>query len=123
MIAARQEPQALRRLVEQFRLGQDAAADRHHGIGGDDEGAAQLVGAAHASSAASRLGAREPRRVGARQLPLGRDLVDVGRQQLVGLDARLVEQPEPARRAGGEDELGPADHGVQVHQERVANSE
>jgi hypothetical protein len=56
------------------------------------------------------LRARKPRRIGARQLALERRLVDVGRQELIRLDAALVEQPEPARRSGGEHELGPADH-------------
>ena len=37
MIAAGQKPQALRRFVEQFRLRQDAAADRDHGVGGEDD--------------------------------------------------------------------------------------
>ena len=40
--AARRCRGALRRFVEQFRLGQDAAADRHHGIGGQDISAAQI---------------------------------------------------------------------------------
>ena len=35
-------------------------------------------------------------------------LVDVGRAQRVGLDAGLVEQAEPARRTGSENEFGTA---------------
>src|SRR5262245_55626869 len=43
MIAAREQPQALRSLIHQIGLRQDATAHRHHGVGGEDEGAAQLI--------------------------------------------------------------------------------
>ena len=111
MVAAGQEPQALRRLVEQLGLGQDAAADRDHGVGGEDEGAFELFVGAHHCERHFRLLAREPRGAGARQFAALRRLVDVGRTQRVGLDAGLVDKREPARRAGGEHEFRPADHG------------
>ena len=38
VIAAGQQPQALRRFVEQLGLGQDAPADRDHRVGGEDIG-------------------------------------------------------------------------------------
>ena len=37
--------------------------------------------------------------------------ISAGRKR-IGLDAGLIDEREPARRAGGEDELGPADHDV-----------
>ena len=121
MVAAGEEPQALRRLVEQLGLRQDAAADRDHGVGGEDEGAFSSSSSAHASRAplppcsrASRVGA------GARQFAALRRLVDVGRTQRVGLDADLVDKREPARRAGGENEFGPADHGYTLAARRGA---
>ena len=43
VVAAGKQPQALRRLVQQIGLGQDASADRHHGIGGEDEGTLEFV--------------------------------------------------------------------------------
>ena len=56
------------------------------------------------------LGAGEPRGAGARQFASLRRLVDVGRAQRIGLDAGLVDQREPARRAGSEHEFRAADH-------------
>ena len=107
VVAPREQAQALRRLVEQLGLGQDAAADRHHRVGREDVGAAQiLVAAARVASAASALVARQPVGERARQLALLGHLVDVGGQQRVGLDAGLVEQREPPRRAGREHEFG-----------------
>src|SRR6202167_1528003 len=48
MITAGQKAQTLRRLIEQFRLGQNAASDRDHGIGGENESAFKLfIGAYH----------------------------------------------------------------------------
>src|SRR5579883_224712 len=110
MIAARQVAQALPGLVEQLGLGQDAAADRDHRVGREDEGALELVIHPHGRERGLGLGAREPVGAGARQLALDRGLVDVRRAQLVGLDARLIDQGEAARRAGGEHDLGTADH-------------
>ena len=42
--------------------------------------------------------------------PVRRRLVDVGRPQRVGFDAGLVEEAEPSRRTGRENEFGRADH-------------
>ena len=110
MIAPGQQPQALRGLVEQIGLGQDAAADRDHGVGGEDEGAAQFVVELHGFERRLGLGARQPIGAGARQLAPLRGLVDIGRAQRVGLDAGLVEQAEPSRRTGSENEFGTANH-------------
>ena len=61
MVAAGEQPQALRRLVEHLRLGQDAAADGDHGIGGEDERAFELLVGAHHRERRLGLLAREPR--------------------------------------------------------------
>ena len=61
-----------------------------------------------AASAASAL-PRASRGAGARQLAAQRHLVDVGRPQRIRLDADLVDQGEPARRAGSQHEYGTAD--------------
>ena len=110
VIAPRQQPQALRGLVDQIGLGQDAAADRDHRIGGEDEGAAQLVVELHGFERRVGLGARQAIGAGARQLAPLRGLVDIGRAQRVGLDAGLVEQAEPSRRTGSENDFGTAEH-------------
>ena len=114
MIAPGEQPQALRGLVEQLGLGQDAPADRDHGVGGQDVGALELLVDAHQIERRLGLGARQPVGAGARQLAaLGR-LVDIGRTQRVGLDAGLIDERDPAGRAGGEDEFGPADHSIRT---------
>src|SRR6266545_1643763 len=110
VIAPGQEPQALRGLVEQLGLRQYAAADRHDRVGGEDIGATELLIDAHLLERGFRLGARQPVGAGARQLTALRRLVEIGRAQRVGLDAGLIDQRDPAGRAGGEDEFGPADH-------------
>ena len=68
MVAAGEQPQALRRLVEQVGLRQDAAADRHHRVGGEDVGAGQLVVELHRRERRLRLAARQAVGAGARQL-------------------------------------------------------
>ncbi len=75
------------------------------------EGAAQFLVQPHGLERRLGLGAREPRRAGARQLALVGHLVDIGGLQRIGLDARLIDQGQPARRTGSENEFGPADHG------------
>ena len=72
VIAARQQAQALRRFVEQFGLRQNAAADRHHGVGGEDEGAAQFVVELDVVERRRRLGVRQPVGIGARDLAAAR---------------------------------------------------
>ena len=56
------------------------------------------------------LGARQPIGAGARQFSPPRRLVDVGGTQRIGFDAGLIDERHSARRAGCQDELGPADH-------------
>ncbi len=108
MVAARQQPQALRGFVDQIGLRQDAAADRDHGVGGENEGAAQFVIELHRFERGVGLGAGQPIGAGARQFAPLRGLVDIGRTQRIGLDAGLVEQAEPSRRTGSKNEFGAA---------------
>ena len=99
MVAARQQSQTLRRLVEQFGLRQNAAADRHHGIGGKDVGAAQFVVELDVIERHLGLGLGQPVGIGARDLAaLGR-LVDIRGLERIRFDAGLIDQGEPARRA------------------------
>jgi hypothetical protein len=98
----------LRRFVDQVGLRQDAAADRDHGVGGEDEGAAQLVIQLHRFQRCVGLGAGKPVGARARQLAALRGLVDIGGAQPVGLDAGLIEQAEASRRTGGKNEFGTA---------------
>jgi hypothetical protein len=110
MIAARQQAQALRRFVEQFGLGQNAPADRHHRVGGQDVGAAQFVVEQHIGQRHFRLGAGQPVGIGARDLAAARAFVDIRRLERVRLDTRLIDQREAPGRTGSEHEFGPADH-------------
>ena len=73
MITAGQKAQALRRLVEQFRLGQNAPSDGDHGIGGDKVGARMARG--HLAS----LGFGKTQGRAARRLALQLGLVDLRR--------------------------------------------
>src|SRR4029077_15944789 len=59
-----------------------------------------------------RLLARQAIGERARQLALDRDFVHFSWLQRIRLDAGLIEQRQPARRAGCENELGAADHQV-----------
>ena len=110
MVAAGEQPQALRRFVEQLGLRQDAPADGDHGVGGEDVGALEFVVETHHFERGLGLGARQPVGASARQLAAFGRLVDVGWAQRVGLDTGLVDQHHPAGRAGGENEFGAADH-------------
>ena len=100
----------MRGLVHQVGLRQDAAADCDHGIGGENEGAAQLVIELHGFERGVGLGARQAVGAGARQLTPPGGLVDIGRTQRVGLDAGLIEQAEPSRRTGSKNDFGTAKH-------------
>jgi len=111
VVAPGKQPQALGRLVDQLGFGQDAAADRDHGVGREEVGAVDLVASADPGERRLGLGVGETVGTHARQLAPLRGLVDIGRAQLVGLDAGLVDQADAARRAGGENEFGTADHG------------
>ncbi len=110
MIAAGQKAQALRRLVEQFRLGQNTAADGDHGIGSENEGAFELFVEPHHRERGLGLVAREPGGAGPRQFAPFRGFVDVRRAQRVRLDAGLVDKREPARRTGSEHKFWAANH-------------
>jgi hypothetical protein len=81
-----------------------------HGIGCEDVGALELVVDAHHAERGVGLVARQPRGVSAGQLAaLGR-FVDVGGAECVGFDADLINEREPARRAGSEHQFRAADH-------------
>jgi hypothetical protein len=110
MITAGQETQALGGFIDQLGLGQDAPANRHHGIGSQDIGALQFFVGTHEIKRDLGLGAREPIGASARQFASLRRLIDIGRAQRVGLDAGLIDERDPARRARSEDELWTADH-------------
>ena len=110
MITAGEQPQALRRLVEQFRFRQNAPADGDRRVSGKDVGAFEFVIDAHHAERGFRLGTCEPRGIGARQLAAFWGLVDVGGPQCVGFDPDLINEREPAWRAGSENQFWTADH-------------
>ena len=102
MIAARQEPQALRGFVEQLRLWQDAAADGHDGVGGQDKRPFQFLIKSHRGERSFGLAACEPRCAGAGQFTAFRRLIDVGGAERIGFDTGLIDKRQPTRRAGGQ---------------------
>ena len=110
VIAPGKQSQALRRLVEQFRLRQNAPADGDNGVGGQNVGPFEVIVDAHHAERCFGLVAREPGGIGARQLAPLRRLVDIGGPQRVGFDADLVDKRKPARRAGGQNQFWTADH-------------
>src|SRR5262249_43345349 len=110
VIASRQKPEALASLVQQFRLGQDSPADGDHRVGSDNIGTPQFLVEPDGLQSRLSLGAGNPGCTGRGQFARLRDLVDVSGLQGIRLDAGLVDQGEPARRAGSKDEFGSADH-------------
>ena len=99
MRAAGELAEAGGRLLDQLGLGQDAAADGDHRVGGEDERAGQLrivLGEIHRRG---ELLLRQAAGEIARQLVLLRRLVDRRRHDAVGLNADLAEQCEAAGRA------------------------
>ena len=70
----------------------------------------QLVVEVHRGECGVGLEPSQPDRTGARQFPALRRFVDIGRAQRVGLDAGLIDEREPARRTGCQDEFWPANH-------------
>ena len=89
--AAGQQRQAGADLFRGFGFGQNAAAERDHGIGGEHEAAGTRCGVG--------LGAGHPARVQARGFVACRGFVDVGGDDAVGREADLVKQHQ-ATRAG-----------------------
>src|SRR6185437_3328462 len=116
VVAAGEQAQALPGLIQQLGLGQDAAADRHHGVGGEDEGALQLVVELDAGQRGFRLLAGETGGVGARDLAPARRFIEIGGLERVRLDPGLIDERQPPRRAGCEHEFGAADHAGRVNQ-------
>jgi hypothetical protein len=109
--AAREQAQAIGCLLHGLGLGQDAAANGHHRIGGQHQRIVAEPG--HAGLVLRRQGLEvgQALRQLARQLaPFGR-LVDMGWHQMLRLDADLVEQGQPARRGGCQNQVGTAGHG------------
>ena len=96
MAAAGQEIEAGAGLGGRFGLGQDAAADGHHGIGGEDEGAIAVR--------RLRLGAREALGVRAGRFALEGRFVGVGRGDGIWRDADLGQQGQAARAGGCQDQ-------------------
>jgi hypothetical protein len=96
MIAPGQEGETIARLLRRFRLGQHATAHRHHGVGGQDEGA--------------RMARRDGRRLGERQTHgeapgrfLGlRRFIDIGGLHRRGLETDLAQQIEAPGACRGE---------------------
>src|SRR5258707_14007455 len=97
MIAARKQPQALRRLVDQLGLRQDAAADRHHGVGGQDEGAVYVVVDPNSGQRRRGLGVSQPVGAYARQLARKWCLVEIGGAEGAVLEARPVDEGNTGR--------------------------
>jgi hypothetical protein len=110
MGAAREQPEALRGLLHHLGFWQDAAPDSDHGVGGEDQRIVRDAGLARLVLGGQRLLVGEPRREFSRQLALFGRLVDMGRDQMLGLDADLVQKREPARRGRGENQFGTAGH-------------
>ena len=110
MGAAREQAEADIGLLHGLGLGQDAAADGNDGIGGEHQGVVADAGGFCLVLGGDGLLVGETLGELARQLVLFGRLVDMGGHQMFGLDADLVEQRQPARRGGGQDELGTARH-------------
>jgi len=100
----------LRRLVQQLGLGQDAAADRHHGIGGQDVGALELLVDAYqrkrgppsrAPAGLAQARGSSPR--------CGVSSMSVGRSESGSIPA-WFDQLHAAGRTGCEHELRTSDH-------------
>jgi len=110
VVAAGEQPQTLRGLVEKLGLGQDPAPDGYNGIRGENIGTAELlvlahkvergVGFARASRLAQARGS-SPR--------FGVSSTSVGRSAS-GSMAGLIDEREPAGRAGREHELRSSNH-------------
>ena len=111
MIAARQQAEAEIGLLHGLGLGQDAAADGNDGVGGEHQRIAGDARGLGLVLGGDRLLIGEALRELARQLVALRRLVDVGRHQMLGLDADLVEQREAPRGRRGKDEFGTCRHG------------
>ena len=98
MIAAGQEPQALRRLVEQLRLRQDAAADGDHGVSGEYEVSRHGNGV--------RFGACHSPGIKAGDFRTRGRFVDVRCDYRAGGDANLGQQRETPQAGGRQHKSG-----------------
>jgi hypothetical protein len=112
MRAAGEQFQAEGGLLHHLGLGQDAAADGDHGIGGEHQRIGADAGLARLLLRRQRLEVGEANGELARQFALLRRLVDMRRHQVLGLDADLVEQREAAGRGGSQNQLRTAGHDV-----------
>jgi hypothetical protein len=110
VISARKQPQALRRLVEQFCLGQNTPTDCHHRVRGEDVRSSQLIIQVHVRQGRRCLSLGQSRSVGTRDLAALGSFIEIGRLEGVRLDSGLIDQGKAARRTGSEHEFGTADH-------------
>jgi hypothetical protein len=78
-VAAGEQAQTLRGLVEKLGLGQNPAPDGYNGIRGQNIGAAELLVLAHKLECGVRFCPGEPIGAGARELSALWGLVDIGR--------------------------------------------
>ena len=88
-------------------LGQDAPSDRDHRIGGKDQSVLSVRSRlASLVLGRQRLEVGKPLSQPARQFTLVGCLVDIGGDQVFGLDADLIQQGQPARRGRSQNEFG-----------------
>jgi hypothetical protein len=103
----RQQAQAGGGLVHKLGLGQDAPADRDHGVGGEHQRVRAVLAQARHLGGGLGLLARQARGQAARRFALMGRLVDIGGDHLVGRDPDLIEELQASRRGGGQDQSGP----------------
>jgi hypothetical protein len=104
--AAAQQAEHVGRLMLELGLAEHPASDRHHGVGGKQEGLGIFrLGLGDLQRGLS-LGAGKATHDMARDLALPHALIDGGRPQRIGRDAGLLEKLKTPRRSGGEHQLG-----------------
>jgi hypothetical protein len=103
--AAGQHPQAGGGLVDDLGLRQDAPPDCHHGVGGEDEGLAQVLAVTRRLAGDLRLRPGEALHELPRRFRFQRRLIHIRRQQRVGLDPRLLQERKTTRASRSQDEL------------------
>ncbi len=108
----REQAKAIGCLLHGLGLGQDAAPHGDHGIGGQHHGIATKAGDAGLVLGGECLEVGQTLRQLARQFALFGSFIDMGRHQMLGLDADLVEKSEPARRGRGQNQVGTSGHGA-----------
>ncbi len=112
MRAAGEQVEAGKGIRLVFRLGQDAPADGHNRIGRQNPAAFHLLIRTHDGKRGLGLFTGEALGERARIFRALRRLVDIHRQETGGLDARLREEFDAARRTRGKNEGLFARHGI-----------